>query len=277
MMVGEDLYFHPKAENIAKLIALIEAATTIDVVMNPPKSNALGVALICELDDELSGYTIGYNEAGDFKLSALGDGDLDMPALNQQEGTLTNLAKRVVPTNAAVPYGGYELNDIVRELIGAPELTIDWTAYLPESKGFRSVEFDALPNEYFNDGSENRGYLLEEFSQEVEPVNVEKWDESTVLEGEIAYRCNPARQFSDFTDKSHEIFEAFGLYASEAKAAELGEKVEVVFDVGSMVLDVIADPKMKGDIVKISDFKAAEKVYDHFAGSRYKKVTIKKV
>jgi len=47
MMVGEDLYYHPKAENLAKLIALIEATCDIDVVMAPTKSNALGVALIC--------------------------------------------------------------------------------------------------------------------------------------------------------------------------------------------------------------------------------------
>ena len=42
-------------------------------------------------------------------------------------------------------------------------------------------------------------------------------------------------------------------------------------------MDVIADEKIEGDIVKISDFKAAEGVYDLFGGSRYKNVTIKKV
>ncbi len=56
LMVGEDLYFHDKAENLAKLVALIEATCDIDVVMTPPKSNALGVALICDLDDDCSGY-----------------------------------------------------------------------------------------------------------------------------------------------------------------------------------------------------------------------------
>ena len=66
MMLGEDLYYHEKAENIAKLVALIEATCPIDVVMTPPKSNALGVALICDLDDVQSGYTVGYNENGDF-------------------------------------------------------------------------------------------------------------------------------------------------------------------------------------------------------------------
>ena len=102
LIVGEDLYFHEKSENIAKLIALIEKTSSVKVAMIPPKTNSLGVALICDLDDDASGYTVAYNENGDFKLSALGDGDLDMPAMNQQEGTLTNMHKRVTPTNAAL-------------------------------------------------------------------------------------------------------------------------------------------------------------------------------
>ena len=277
MMLGEDLYYHEKAENIAKLVALVEATCDIDVVMTPPKSNALGVALICELDDAQSGYTIGYNENGDFRLSALGDGDLDMPAMNQQEGTLCNIGKRVLPTNAAVEYEGYELNDLMKVLVGAPELTIDWTQTLPTNRGFKSIAFDDLPNSFDNDGTDNRGYRLEISNVETELPEISKCDEDAVLEGDIAYRCNPARQFNDFTDKSHEIFEAFALYASTEKAASLGEKVEVVFDNGSITLDVIADEKMTGDIVKVPDFKAAQGVYDLFGTSRYKTVTLRKV
>jgi NADH-quinone oxidoreductase subunit G len=277
LMVGEDLYFHEKAENLAKLVALVEATCNMDVVMTPPKSNALGVALICDLDDECSGYTVGYNENGDFRLSALGDGDLDMPAMNQQEGTLTSMAKRVLPTNAALEYDGYELNDIMKALVGAPELTIDWTEMLPVSKGFKAVAFDSLPNSYTNAGVDNRGYRLDVTVQEVALPTVEKFDESATLEGDIAYRCNPARQFNDFTDKAHEIFEAFALYASPSKAESLGEKVEVVFENGSITLDVVADEKIEGDIVKVPDFKAAKDVYTLFGGSRYQTVTLRKV
>ena len=278
MMIGEDFYYHDKAENLAKLIALIEETSEIDVVMAPPKANALGVALICDLDDEAEGYTIGYNEIGDFRLSALGDGDLDMPAMNQQEGTFTNISKRVVPTNAAVEYGGYELNDLVSELIEEGEsLTVDWTIRLPASKGFRAIEFDALPNGYSNDGTENRGYLLKTSNRKAKTPSVEKFDEHAALEGEIVYRCNPARQFSDFSDKAHEIFEPFGLYASAEKAEALGEKVEVVFGNGSIVVDVIADEKMTGDITKLSDFKSAQNVYELFGPARYQTVTMRKV
>jgi len=277
MMLGEDLYYHDKAENIAKLVALVEATCDIDVVMTPPKSNALGVALICDLDDAQSGYTIGYNENGDFKLSALGTGDLDMPALNQQEGTLCNIAKRVLPTNAAVEYNGYELNDLMKAIVDAPELTIDWTPTLPTDRGFKALEFDSLPNAFTNEGVDNRGYRLETSNVDTELPEVAKFDEDAVLDGDIAYRCNPARQFNDFTDKSHEIFETFALYASVEKAESLGEKVEVVFDNGSITLDVVADDKIIGDIVKVPDFKAAQGVYDLFGESRYKTVTLRKV
>jgi len=88
--------------------------------------------------------SVGYNENGDFRLSALGDGDLDMPAMNQQEGTLTNMHKRVTPTNAALEYRGYELNDIMKVLVDGLRETIDWTVKLPVSKGFKAVAFDSL-------------------------------------------------------------------------------------------------------------------------------------
>ncbi|MCH9739269.1 MAG: NADH-quinone oxidoreductase subunit G [Epsilonproteobacteria bacterium] len=277
LMIGEDLFFHERAENLAKLIAVLEASSEVKVAMIPPKTNSLGVALICDLDDEADGYTIGYNASGDFNLSALGGADLDMPAMNQQEGTLTNMHKRVTPTNAAVEYNGYELNDIMREITGAPKETIDWTAHLPVDKGFKAVDFDSLPNGYNNDGSENRGYLLEMSTTEVDEVSVEAFDDSKALEGEIAYRCNPQRQFNDFSDKAHQIFEEFALYASPAKAEILGQKVVVEFDNGNLTLDVIVDDRMEGDIVAIPDFKSAENVYELFGASRYATVNIREV
>ena len=277
LMVGEDLYFHENAENLAKLIAVLEACSDVKVAMIPPRTNSLGVALICDLDDEAEGYTIGYNEAGDFKISALGDGDLDMPAMNQQEGTLTNMHKRVTPTNAALDYNGYELNEIMNALECGERETILWTEKLPTAKGFKSVEFDSLENYYSNDGTEHRGYLLDTTTGDVDEVTVNKFDDSNGLEGDIAYRCNPQRQFNDFSDKSHQIFEGFGLYTSPKKAESLGKKVEVEFDNRTITLDVMVDDRMEGDIVVIPDFKSAENIYELFGESRFKSVIIREV
>ncbi len=276
LILGEDLYFHPRADNLARLAALIEDVCAMKLAMVPPRSNALGVALICDLDAEATGYVVGYNAPGDFILSALGTGDLDMPALNQQEGTLTNMNKRVVPTNAALPYGGYELNDLMNSLGLGKTLTVDWTTSLPEDRGFVAIDFDALPNGYANDGQEHRGYLLDVPPAEKTATEIAPFDGDGVLEGQIAYRCNPQRQFSDFTDKAHQIFEPFALYASPEKAEELGKRVTVVFDRGSLELDVIVDERIRGDIVEIPDFQSNKNIYALFGDNRYATVTLRK-
>ncbi len=277
MVVGEDFYAHPRAENLAKLLAFIEQYTTIKIALIPPKTNSLGVALICDLDEKADGYTIGYNEVGDFRLSALGDGDLDMPALNQQEGTFTNMHKRVVPTNAALSYNGYELNDIMSALGLGEQLSIDWTSKLPTRKGFEALSFDALPNGFTNAGEELRGYMLKQKSTKAKAFEVEKPDESCKLEGEIAYRCNPQRQFNDFTNKAHQIFEPFALYVSEAKAQTLGKKVKVEIDDVSLELPVEIDAKMSGDVVKVPDFLSSKEIYPLFNAGRFKQVKISEV
>lgn len=73
LIVGEDLYTHPRAENIAKLLGLIERFTAFSLVIIPSRTNTLGVSLICDLDDAKGNFTsFGYNVKGDFTLSALG-------------------------------------------------------------------------------------------------------------------------------------------------------------------------------------------------------------
>ena len=276
LMVGEDFFFHPKAKNLANLVALIEENTDFKIAFIPPKSNALGVALICDLDEECSGSVVGYNEPGDFKISALGDGDFDIPAMNQQEGTLTNMNKRVVPINAALEYNGYTLNDIMNALDLGKEYTINWTSELPTNKGFQVVNFDDLPNEFGNDMSENRGYLLANLSVKKEGISLENI-EDIALDGDIAYRCNPQRQFNDFTNKAHQIFEEFALYASPSRADELGDRVKIEFENGELELPVVVDERLEGDIVEVPDFKSELDVYSLFGKNRYSKVTITKV
>jgi len=277
LILGEDLYCHPRAKNIANLVAILEEASDIKVAMIPPKSNALGVALICDLDDEAEGSVVGYNEPGDFRISALGDGDFDIPAMNQQEGTITNMNKRVVPLNAALEYGGYTLNDIMNKLGFNNQYTIDWTSKLPVEKGFQVVNFDDLPNSFGNDKSENRGYIVANLKVGEGKIELEEL-EDIALDGDIAYRCNPQRQFNDFTDKAHQIFEECALYASPERAESLGEWVKVEFENGGgLELPVKADDRMSGDIVEIPDFKSELDVYGLFGKNRYAKVTITKV
>lgn len=282
LMVGPDLYTHPNAENCARLVALIEKYTAFSVTMIPNLANTLGVALICDLDEKAGSYTIGYNTKGDFTLSALGDGDLDMPALNQQEGTLTSIDKRVNPTNAALSYGGYVLNDIANGLGLNAYLTIDYTKSLPVSAGFKEVEFDSLPNHYTNAGEEVRGYVLETRSvlvsgdETVTAVNVEK-----VIKDATLYLANPVLQFTAFTAKSHQLQEVGGLYASkayvEANGLNEGDHVRVKTSNGELSTKIIVDGKIDGMITYLPTFDTQLNSETLFNGYRFTGVSIQKV
>lgn len=251
LVAGADLYAHPKAENIARLLGLIESYSDFDLILIPPATNALGVSLICELADEATGYTVGYNAGGDFILSALGDGDLDMPALNQQEGTFTSLDKRVVPTHVALPYGGYTLNDLMNTLGLKEKYTIDYTKKLPTKKGYGSVNFDALPDYFDMTGKEHRGYLLSSMICEKREV----FDAISTLptyDGAVLYACNEGNQFSAFTHKTKQLKADSRLrgsvqFSTVAKLKE-GDKVKFTYQGVAYQRVFTIDTSMKGTV-----------------------------
>ena len=251
MVVGSDLYAHPRVKNIAKLLALLEKYAGFNVIAVPPAGNAMGISLICELDDEVEGSTIGYNVQGDFTLSALGDGDLDMPALNQQEGTLTALTKRVVPINVVLEYGGYVLNDVANALGLDTQYTIEYTKELPTEKGFKAVEFDSLPNNFDAVGVEHRGYLLEEVKVAVDE-SIEEPEEMDGFDGTVLYNCNPQEHFSAFTAKSKNLEKSAYLLGSQqfAMAAKLSDGDRVCYTIKNIKFERVfkIDRSLKGTI-----------------------------
>jgi NADH-quinone oxidoreductase subunit G len=282
LMVGPDLYTHPNSANCARLVALIEKYTPFSVTMIPNLSNTLGVAIICDLDSESGSYTIGYNTAGDFTLSALGKADLDMPALNQQEGTLTGIDKRVNPTNAALPYGGYVLNDIANALGLNAKYTVEYTKELPISAGFKSVEFDTLPNHYTNSGEEVRGYVLENVAVATgADESVAPFDAQAAMGGSLVYQANPVLQFSAFTARAHQLRESGGLYVSPAYLAAnglvAGDRVRVKTPKGEMDVTVIVDGKIDGTVPYLPTFDSSINSDALFDGYRFATLSIQKV
>ncbi|DAB29167.1 MAG TPA: ferredoxin [Sulfurimonas sp. UBA12504] len=281
LIVGPDFYTHPNAKNLARLVALVEKYSDFEVVMIPPLTNSLGVALICELDDAKGAFTIGYNTKGDFTLSALGDGDLDMPAMNQQEGTLTSINKRVSPTNAALEYQGYELNDIANALGLKADNVIDYTGKLPVAAGFKTEEFDALPNRYENDGTEVRGYILENLSVEVSGDETVQMYNNAKLEGTIVYVANPVRQFTAFTNKTTALSQEGGLYMSEEFLGKSdfneGESVRIKSSTGELVLKIISDNKIAGDIALLPTYDSKINPEVITSGYRFVVASIEKV
>ncbi len=282
LMVGPDFYSHPNAVNLARLVALVEKYTDFSVTMIPEKGNSLGVAMICDLDELGGSYSIGYNVKADFVLSALGNGDLDMPAMNQQEGTLTSIQLRVNPTNAALGYNGYVLNDIANALGLEAEHTIDYTAQLGTIAGFTSANFDDLPNHYTNSGEEMRGYeLLITEAATSGSEKVTPFDEAAAMKDALVYLANPTLQFNDFTKASRQLSEEVGLYMSSdyATANELAEGDTVLIETtkGSMELNVKIDSKIGGNIPFVPSFDSNLNSEALFNDYRFSNATIKKV
>jgi NADH-quinone oxidoreductase subunit G len=274
------LYTHPQAHNIAKLAGLFQKHSNFKVIVIPPSTNALGVSLICDLDDHCDGPIVGYNAPGDFVLNALGasaDNELDMPALNQQEGTFVSIDKRVVPLNAAVDYSGFELLDLVNEFGLDKEYAIELTSSLPLEKGFESRSFDSLPNYFDNAGVEQRGYLLS--SSSVQPSGkIDELSDIGEFNGTVVYRCNPVLQFSPFTAKCSAISEQARLLASqsfmEKHTLQPNDVVELISEGKSIQLIVNSDLKISGDYALLPTF---DRLGTSNTGYRFTPSTLKKV
>ena len=223
LIIGEDFIRTPNSAMLARLAGLVQRYTPFKVLVVPPRTNSLGVALICELSaQENAGETLGYNEAGDISFGVL-EADLDAPSLVQQEGTFTNYDKRVVPTNAALDYGGYELNDIACALGVCAEHAIGYTPSL--GADFEQIKFDDLENFYDNGGANHRGYELrnEELAASEEEFEISLSAPLSAGEGEILiYEANPLHQFNKFSGASSALGEAGALYLSPGIAEALG-------------------------------------------------------
>ncbi|QKF72330.1 NADH:quinone oxidoreductase I, chain G (cl35703 superfamily) [Aliarcobacter faecis] len=285
LVIGEDIITHKNAEFLAKIIGLIAKYTNFKVLIIPPKTNSLGVSLICSLENRVDGFTVGYNEIADFTLASFGKKDLDMPTLLEQEGTFTNLDKRVVPTNAALKYNGYSLNDISNTLLNKDiEYTIEYTKELPINSGFSKKEFDSLPNDFLNSGLENRGYLLNSFSVNLEnSIEIPKIEALNLQENELyVYRKNPLNQVNEFTSVSKEFKNNLedGIFFSKELFLELnlekGAKVEVTTQYKTLILNAYIDIQLAGKIPYISTFLKNENK-KLFLENRYEIAKIKKV
>lgn len=277
LIIGEDFYCHENALALAALTGLIAKFTKFKVILIPPRTNSLGVAKICKLSNEESGFSFGYNEKADFTMS-ISEGDIDAPALTQQEGTFSNYDKRVVPTNAALKYEGYTLNDLANELGIRSKWTIDYTLKLGDIDEFERVEFDELDNFYENSGACKRGYLLKS-----QKINSEaRLDFKNLKSEEIKfniYRANPIHQFSKFTNMASQLNETGALYVSSGFLDENGFKDGEIVNLKNenltLAIRLKLDSDLEGVAAYIGDFDDHIDIEPFFIG-RYANLKIER-
>jgi len=280
-IVGNDLYAHPRAKNIAKILGLIEHFSDFEVTIIPPLVNSLGVALICDLDEKEGDFSIGYNTNGDFVLSSIeGQGDVNLPALNQQEGTFTNLNKKVVPTNVAITFDGFCLNDIANNLGLKKKYTIDYTPELPIQKGYKEELFDHLPNVFDNSGKEIRGYELE--NKDVKTNHdLEDVKEIDSYDGVVVYSANPNSQKNVFSNLCYHLPKDGKVRGSYyfATAAKIKDGDTIKFNIDGLEIEkeFKLDESLKGTIALLPNFDLGYEGQKLFGIYRYNKIKVEQV
>ncbi|MBL6970469.1 MAG: (2Fe-2S)-binding protein [Campylobacterales bacterium] len=281
LIIGTDLFGHSRSKNMGKLVGFIDKYTDFKVVIVPSQTNTLGVNLICDLDEQYDGKTVGYNEAADFIMSNDGNGDLDMPALNQQEGTFVSVDKQLINSNVALGFDGYCLNDIANAVLNENnEYTINYTSKLPVDAGFNKKVFDDLDNGFTNHGIDKRGYFLE--NQNVALDNtVDEIEEIKAYNGTVIYRCEPLHQFNKSTARSPWLKADTHLRgsASFAQAAKIqaGDLVNITCDGNTTTRMFKIDTTIKGTIALYPTFDNGLSADSISLKYRFKQVKIEKV
>jgi NADH-quinone oxidoreductase subunit G len=252
-IIGNDVFAHPRAKEIAKLVGLIEKYSDYKVLIVPKDANTLGVSLVCELDKEEScEFVVGYNEKADFTISSMDDdADMLIPSLNQQEGTLTSIDKAVLPTNVALPFEGETLNDLASAFGISKRYTIDYTQELGAYDGFKDVAFDSLGNFLSELGEDIRGYKLENSDVSVN-YTLEEVEELPEYNGTVIYHANPVLQFNKYTAKTSELPKEAQLRGSQqfAVAAKIqdGDTVRITFGGMQVTREFKIDENLKGTV-----------------------------
>ena len=252
LIVGNDLIAHERSSNIAKLVALIEKHSDFSLVVVPREVNTLGVSLINTLDiDEDIIDVVGYNAKGNFVISSFEYANMSIPSLNQQEGTVVSIDNRVLPTNVALEFDGYSLNDIAAEFGIYKNNTIDYTKELNKNSGFKEIEFDDLENFLSPLGEDNRGYLLDEVTCKAD-ARVEELDDLPEFNGTIIYHCDPVLQFNNHTAKAVQLpkenfLRGSAQFSVAAKISD-GDMVEVSFGSKTVQREFKLDSELKGTI-----------------------------
>ena len=156
------------------------------------------------------------------------------------------------------------------------ENTIDYTSEL-----FKQIDFDSLPNEFLNNGVENRGYKLDIDEVEQSDITLNFNKQKSKIIGAVIYLANPVLQFNHFTNKAHQLHEESGFYLSPEYGEKLkvkdGDIVRIATKNGSMKVKAIIDNKIGGEIGILPTFDKNLNSKKLFGSYRFTEAKISKV
>ena len=234
MIVGSDLYTHPNAAYLAKILATLQVNNKIDVIFIPPSSNANGICNIIDFDDEVEGYKVGFRAKGDFIFDSV-DYDFALPYFSQLEDSIVNIDYRILPL--------YPVNH-----------KIDYLGELGKNLGFDfEVDKITLNNQYKNDGTNLRGIQTEpRISNDINEINFIKLD----YVDSNAYMRDFGAHFYPYTKYSKNLDYNIGIYVSKEYLEKLnrneGDMITIESKYGKIEANIYIDLDMEGEYFAIS-------------------------
>jgi len=218
LIIGSDLYTHPKAGQIAKLIALLEQYAGVNVLCLPPTKNALGVALVCQLDDVAQGQSVSYKSC--------------------KEGTYVNVDKCVYMNEDMLTLDVAGLNSISNDLVLDTKTLIDYSNQLPQDKGFQILSDDDLKKPCI--------YRLIP-QEQIRDFTLDEIDDLPVYDGAVIYTCKveklvaEERKIEGVLSASKQFAMATKLQDGDVISFEIeGVKFTRVFKIDTYMKGVIA-------------------------------------
>lgn len=270
MIIGQDIYQHKNAQNIASLLAYLQEQIPIKILLIPPHTNSIGISLICSLDEDKgeNNGVVGFRAKGEYTMDtdkynakkiSKQKVDFILPALNQLEGSITNFEYKLLPLNSALPFYGYDLSDIAQAFGFEGKSLIDYTHLLPQNSGYKNIAYDCLKNYIASNGEERRGYKLNLIENNISTIlikPIEHIEIQRIGKHFNAYIKYPQSQFSNTTAMSENLQIKAGIYTSknylEILKLKEGDIICLQKDNRTLQGEVYIDEEIEQDIFIVS-------------------------
>ncbi|GIT98702.1 hypothetical protein [Sulfurovum sp. TSL1] len=218
LVIGSDLYTHPKAAQIAKLIALLEQYAGVNILCLPPADNALGVALICDLEDVVQGQKIIYKSC--------------------QEGTYVNSDKCLTVNDEMQASDVDGLNSIATILGVDTQTLLAYTNQLPKEKGFQIL----------SEGDIKKPCIYRVIPQEqIRDIVIDEIDDLPVYDGAVIYTYKKAENEIAKEREKEEILRGSQQFAMATKLQD-GDLISFEIEGVKFMRVFKIDTSMKGII-----------------------------
>ena len=282
LIIGSDFYGNQNAPSIANLLANLTRAGKINLMLNPPSSNANGIYANLSLDSaqSLGDFSesndesiIGWRTKGEFSFDSV-NADFILPYFSAINDSIVNLDNRLLPLNALFSAPKY-----LEMLCESPDLECDFS--VPK-----------LANFYDNGGVDKRGEIVpiirhSERSEESKTRESNKNSEANLdlrhcdlgdsitndldsslrtsaslrmTDNSNAYLRDITPHFYPYTRHCKAFTTPFGIYVSKDKMQDLaleigisvGDEVALIINDTAIQARIYIDFEMEGDFFAIS-------------------------